>query len=108
MISNILVSYDQIYDEHAFYFSIGSLSNLFSQYELEIVDIKPQTVHGGSMRYTVAHKEKKQVLPDVLLQIKKHHVSPPKQIEAHCWILCTCVHSLKSSYLHTCMLHSNM
>ena len=49
-------SYDQIYDEHAFYFSISSLSYLFDEHGLEIVDAKPQNVHGGSMRYTVAKK----------------------------------------------------
>jgi methylation protein EvaC len=47
-------SYDQIYDEHAFYFSVGSLSHLFRMHGMEIVDALPQTVHGGSMRYVVA------------------------------------------------------
>lgn len=49
-------SYDQIYDEHAFYFSVASLTHLFAQHELEIVDVLPQNVHGGSMRYVVAHR----------------------------------------------------
>lgn len=49
-------SYDQIYDEHAFYFSATSLSNLFALHELELVDVEAQWVHGGSMRYTVRHK----------------------------------------------------
>jgi methylation protein EvaC len=49
-------SYDQIYDEHAFYFSAGSLRNLFAMHEMEIVEAIPQNVHGGSMRYVVAHK----------------------------------------------------
>lgn len=49
-------SYDQIYDEHAFYFSVSSISYLFEQHELEVVDILPQPVHGGSMRYLIAHK----------------------------------------------------
>ncbi len=49
-------SYDQIYDEHAFYFSVGSLRNLFAMHEMEIVEAIPQHVHGGSMRYVVAHK----------------------------------------------------
>jgi methylation protein EvaC len=49
-------SYDQIYDEHAFYFSLTSLSYLFAQHRMEIVDVQPQPVHGGSMRYVVAHR----------------------------------------------------
>ncbi len=48
-------SYDQIYDEHAFYFSVGALDFLFGEHGLEIVDVAPQSVHGGSMRYVVAH-----------------------------------------------------
>ena len=49
-------SYDQIYDEHAFYFSLGSIRYMVSQYGLEVIDVAPQNVHGGSMRYHIAHK----------------------------------------------------
>ncbi|HKR65361.1 MAG TPA: class I SAM-dependent methyltransferase [Thermoanaerobaculia bacterium] len=49
-------SYDQIYDEHAFYFSLSSLSHLFAMHDMEIVDALPQEVHGGSMRWVVAKK----------------------------------------------------
>jgi len=49
-------SYDQIYDEHAFYFSVASVSNLFAQHGMQVIDVLPQDVHGGSMRYVVAHQ----------------------------------------------------
>ena len=49
-------AYDQIYDEHVFYFSVTALDYLFAQHAMEIVDVSPQPVHGGSMRYTVAHR----------------------------------------------------
>jgi len=49
-------SYDQIYDEHVFYFSLKSISHLAGQHGLEVVDVVPQSVHGGSMRYLIAHK----------------------------------------------------
>lgn len=49
-------SYDQIYDEHAFYFSVTALERLFGGHGMEIVELAPQEVHGGSMRYTVAHR----------------------------------------------------
>lgn len=49
------VSYDQIYDEHAFYFSVSSVNSLFREHELELIDVRPQNVHGGSMRYVLAH-----------------------------------------------------
>jgi methylation protein EvaC len=48
-------SYDQIYDEHAFYFSLTSISYLFKQHDLEVVDVVPQDAHGGSMRYVICH-----------------------------------------------------
>lgn len=49
-------SYDQIYDEHVFYFSVSSVSRLFGEHGLEIIDVLPQAVHGGSMRYVLAHQ----------------------------------------------------
>jgi len=49
-------SYDQIYDEHAFYFSAQSISFLAAMHELELIDALPQNVHGGSMRYVLSHK----------------------------------------------------
>ncbi len=49
-------SYDQIYDEHYFYFSLQSVSHLFAMHGLELVDVAPQVTHGGSMRYTIAHQ----------------------------------------------------
>jgi methylation protein EvaC len=50
------ISYDQIYDEHAFYFSAESVSYLAEQHELELINVLPQNVHGGSMRYVLSHK----------------------------------------------------
>lgn len=61
-------SYDQIYDEHVFYFSITSLSGLFSQHDMEIIDAMRQEVHGGSMRYVIANKGQRPVSPRVLSQ----------------------------------------
>lgn len=58
-------SYDQIYDEHAFYFSLHSVSHLFAQHDLEVVDVAAQNVHGGSMRYTIAHRDAYPVAPAV-------------------------------------------
>lgn len=67
-------SYDQIYDEHAFYFSVTSLEYLFAQHDMEIVDLSPQPVHGGSMRYTVAHRGAMPVSATVVAQHAKEQV----------------------------------
>lgn len=61
-------SYDQIYDEHAFYFSVASISYLFEQHGLEVVDVQPQNVHGGSMRYVIAHMRARSVSAAVMVQ----------------------------------------
>ena len=44
-------SFDQIYDEHVYYFSGLSVSELAKRHGLELVNMVPQEVHGGSMRY---------------------------------------------------------
>ena len=67
-------SYDQIYDEHAFYFSVASISHLFGEHGLEVIDVQPQNVHGGSMRYVIAHKGARPVLAAVNTQRAKEDV----------------------------------
>lgn len=64
-------SYDQIYDEHAFYFSVLSVQYLFAEHGLEVVDVRPQNVHGGSMRYIIGHQGRQPVSPRVSAQLEK-------------------------------------
>ncbi len=52
------ITYDQIYDEHFFLFSITSLNYLFNLFDMEIIDVEHLQTHGGSMRYEVARKNK--------------------------------------------------
>ena len=58
-------SFDQIYDEHVFLFSALSISYIANAHDLELVDVEPQITHGGSMRYTIAHKGLKEVSQNV-------------------------------------------
>ncbi len=58
-------SYDQIYDEHAFYFSVSSVEYLAARHDLEVIDVVPQPVHGGSMRYVIAHRGARPVSDNV-------------------------------------------
>jgi methylation protein EvaC len=64
-------SYDQIYDEHVFLFSLSSISYLFLQHDMEIIDIEPQETHGGSMRYVIARKGIYPVSGRVQVQLEK-------------------------------------
>ena len=41
--------YDSIYHEHLFYFSLKSLTNLFSQYHLKAFDVFASPISGGSL-----------------------------------------------------------
>jgi len=54
-------TYDQIYDEHTFLFSVHSIQYLFNQFDMEVIDVEPQETHGGSMRYVIAHKGAKSI-----------------------------------------------
>jgi methylation protein EvaC len=51
------VSYDQLYDEHVFIFGALAVQSIFDKYDLILVECEPQLTHGGSMRYTIMHKE---------------------------------------------------
>src|SRR5437899_7549073 len=64
-------SYDQMYDEHAFYFSVTSVRYLFQWHGLEVVDVRPKNVHGGSMRYVVAHEGARKVSAAVMAQCER-------------------------------------
>lgn len=49
-------AYDQIYDEHVWFFSVKPLSIFLEKYGLEIFDVKHQPTQGGSMRYYICKK----------------------------------------------------
>ena len=51
-------SFDQIYDEHIYMFSAHSIKNIFNLYDFELINIEPQSTHGGSMRYVIARKNR--------------------------------------------------
>ena len=50
-------SYDQIYDEHVYLFSLASISKLAELYNLDLFDAQRQNTHGGSMRYFLCKKD---------------------------------------------------
>ena len=64
------VSYDQIYDEHIFMFSIHSVKKIFQLYNFDLIDVLPQTTHGGSMRYVVGRKNEHIINQNVINGLK--------------------------------------
>lgn len=70
------VQYDMVYHEHIYYYSLLTLQKFFAEFSLEIFNIKPIPIHGGSMRYYVKHsgelKDKKISLKLINLQKKEY------------------------------------
>jgi len=50
-------SYDQIYDEHIYMFSLSSIKKIYNLFNFELIDAIPQNSHGGSMRYIIKRKD---------------------------------------------------
>src|SRR3989338_1217440 len=64
-------SYDQIYDEHVYIFSAHAVANIFGRQGFELIDVKPQATHGGSMRYILAKKGAREIQPAVSELLEK-------------------------------------
>ncbi|MGC7102996.1 methyltransferase domain-containing protein [Amycolatopsis lurida] len=58
-------SFDQIYDEHFFFFSARSVREMARRYGLELVDVERIGVHGGEVRYTLALAGRRTPAPSV-------------------------------------------
>lgn len=58
-------SFDQIYDEHFYFFSATSVRAMARTYGFELVDVEPLPVHGGEVRYTLARPGRRPVRPAV-------------------------------------------
>ena len=68
-------AFDQIYDEHACYFTLSSLSHLFERHGLAVLDVTPFDVHGGSMRYVIGRPASKTATPRVSRLIEQEQKS---------------------------------
>ena len=64
-------SYDQIYDEHVFLFSLSSIRNVFSRHGLDLFDVKKLETHGGSMRYYLCHENDRKATDAVQFWLQK-------------------------------------
>ncbi len=62
-------SYDQIYDEHVYIFSVLSVMNLFARFGFTLFHVEPQETHGGSMRYYLCKNGVKNINESVNRQI---------------------------------------
>ena len=77
-------SYDQIYDEHVYIFSAISIKNIFEKYGFELINLLPQSTHGGSMRYILSKKGSymtEKIVGEFLLKEKKMGLDSPETYE---------------------------
>ena len=68
--------YDMMYHDHESYYSLIALENLFRMYEMEVYDVKPISIHAGSMRFYVQNKEGgKNRISSHVSQLRKEELS---------------------------------
>ena len=58
-------AYDQIYDEHVWYFTISFINNLLKPLGFQVFDCEHIDVHGGELRMHVGHQDTHPVKPEV-------------------------------------------
>lgn len=58
-------AYDQIYDEHVWYFTVTFINNMLFPFGYHVFDCEHIPVHGGELRMYVGHKDSFPVLPPV-------------------------------------------
>jgi len=59
------MEYDTIYHEHLSYLSVKPMVKFFEKFGFEIFDIKEQIIHGGTLRYFISRKNKKEITEEV-------------------------------------------
>lgn len=49
--------FDQVYHEHMYYYTVTPLQQLLDRHDMKIINISKQSIHGGSLRLIITHKE---------------------------------------------------
>ena len=63
--------FDQVYHEHVYYYLVWPLHLLFQKYNLQIIDIIPFKIHGGSLRIMISHNKQYNTNPSVKKFLEK-------------------------------------
>ncbi len=67
--------FDTIYHEHVFYYSLGAVASLAARAGLELFDVSPQPVHGGSLRVFLSLPGRRRPAPDVGVRLEEERTS---------------------------------
>lgn len=76
-------AFDQIYDEHFYFFTAGSVRAMASRHGLELVDVERLPVHGGEVRYTLRRHGSgtaTQAVADLLAQESAAGITDPRTL----------------------------
>lgn len=78
-------SFDQIYDEHFYFFGASSVTRMAQRHGLELVDVERLPVHGGEVRYTLAREGAREVsraVEDLLAEEERRRMHTSEPYEA--------------------------
>lgn len=77
------LEFDTIYHQHICYYSVTALDHLFRRFNLFINDVKPISIHGGSLRVFVEKRENpNKVVKDYLTAEKQRGIGDPDSYQA--------------------------
>lgn len=65
------LEYDTIYHQHIGYLSVKPMAEYFKKFGLELFDVEPMSIHGGSLRYFVSFAGQYKVTKNIEGYIKK-------------------------------------
>jgi SAM-dependent methyltransferase len=77
-------AFDQIYDEHVFYFSVASVQAMAAQFGFELVNAEHIPLHGGEIRYTLARagaRTPQLAVAGLLVDERDRRLSEPETFE---------------------------
>ncbi|MBU6532315.1 methyltransferase domain-containing protein [Streptomyces sp. NPDC057245] len=77
-------SFDQIYDEHFYFFTARSVRNTARRHGFELVDVLRLPVHGGEVRYTLARlgaRVPKPAVAELLAEEESRALAAPATLE---------------------------
>ncbi|MFE1174112.1 methyltransferase domain-containing protein [Streptomyces sp. NPDC058773] len=78
-------SFDQIYDEHFFFFTARSVQAMAAGYGLELVDVERLGVHGGEVRYALAPagaRTPSAAVAELLAEEREKRIAEPATLQA--------------------------
>jgi hypothetical protein len=79
------LEYDTIYHEHLSYFSVAPMQKFFQKHGMEIINVHPVDMHGGSLRTYVVFQGSHEVsssVGDYIADEKKQRLQDPEALRA--------------------------